>query len=67
MSVANPILRCRAKSGFGTLWNYEESAHKAPIVLGADEGFVIRNLILMGATGVGRWDFLIEWDEGVAA
>lgn len=36
----------------------------APLVLAQDEGFVIRNLILMGATGVGRWDFTVEWDEG---
>lgn len=37
----------------------------APVVFAQDQGFVLRNLILMGATGVGRWDFTIEWDEGM--
>jgi hypothetical protein len=27
------------------------------------EGFIVRNTILMGATGVGRWQFTPEWDE----
>lgn len=62
-----PTTSSGSRSGFGTLWDYRQSAHEAPIVLAADEGFVIRNLILMGATGVGRWDFCVEWDEGVAA
>lgn len=61
-----PTTGSGARSGYGTLWDYKASAHGAPIVLGTDEGFVIRNLILMGATGVGRWDFCVEWDEGVA-
>ena len=59
-----PTTSSGSRSGFGTLWDYRQSAHEAPIVLAADEGFVIRNLILMGATGVGRWDFCVEWDEG---
>jgi hypothetical protein len=50
-------------SGFGTLWD-ARAANAAPIVLTADEGFVIRNTILMGAVGIGRWDFCVEWDEG---
>lgn len=62
-----PTTSSGSRSGYGTLWDYRQSAHEAPIVLAADEGFVIRNLILMGATGVGRWDFCVEWDEGVAA
>ena len=62
-----PIATSGARSGFGTLFDYKASGHEAPIVLGTDEGFIIRNLIVMGAVGVGRWDFLIEWDEGVAA
>ncbi|MBP9863252.1 MAG: hypothetical protein KBD62_35230 [Kofleriaceae bacterium] len=60
-----PTTSSGSRSGYGTLYDYRASAHEAPIVLGADEGFVIRNLILMGATGVGRWDFCVEWDEGV--
>lgn len=34
-----------------------------PLYFKQDEGFVLRNLILMGAIGVGRWDFQVEWDE----
>ena len=56
-----------AGDGYGTLFDADLSAHRAPIVLGQDQGFIVRNLVLMGATGVGRWDFLIEWDEGVLA
>lgn len=37
----------------------------APVVFAQDSGFILRNLILMGATGVGRWDITVEWDEGV--
>jgi hypothetical protein len=38
------------------------------MLLGGDgsttcEGIVIRNTILMGATGVGKWHFTIEWDR----
>lgn len=53
-----------AKEGFGTLWDYRKSRHRAPIMFTQDEGFMIRNTILMGAVGVGRWDFCVEWDEG---
>lgn len=34
-----------------------------PIVLATNEGILIRNTILMGATGVVRCQFLVEWDE----
>ena len=33
------------------------------ILLQNQEGIVVRNLILMGATGVGEWVFTAEWDE----
>lgn len=49
-----------AREGFGTLYDAEKSG---PLYLADDEGLIVRNLILMGATGVGRWDFCIEWDE----
>jgi hypothetical protein len=51
--------------GYGILWDYRQSSHGLPIKFTQDEGFIIRNKILMGATGVGVWDFLVEWDEGV--
>jgi hypothetical protein len=34
-------------------------------VFATSEGFILRNTILMGATGVGKWKFTPEWDEGV--
>lgn len=37
----------------------------APLILSGDEGFIIRNLVLMGAVGVGRWDFTVSYDVGV--
>lgn len=43
---------------------YDARDDYSPIVLGASEGFLIRNTVLMGASGVGRWLFWIEWDEG---
>jgi hypothetical protein len=36
---------------------------RSPLVLAANEGFIVRNTVLMGATGVGRWQFYIGWDE----
>lgn len=36
------------------------------ILLQTQEGVVVRNLILMGATGVGEWAFTAEWDEFAA-
>lgn len=53
-----------AAGNYGTLWDYRMSSHGCPIVLTQDEGFVLRNKVLMGATGVGVWDIKVEWDEG---
>jgi hypothetical protein len=33
------------------------------LILASNEGFVVRNSILMGATGVGKWHFTLEWDD----
>lgn len=57
----------RSTSGIGSQYGtlYDARDEQSPIVLAQDEGFVLRNLILMGAVGVGRWDFCVEWDEGV--
>lgn len=54
-----------ARAGFGTVFGRSraDGGNPDPLVLGASEGFVLRNLILMGATGVGRWDICVEWDE----
>lgn len=51
--------------GYGTLFDARLSTHEAPLVFAQNEGFEIKNLVLMGATGEGFWDFLLEWDEGI--
>lgn len=40
-----------------------DGAVRSPWEFGADEGFVIRNTILMGAAGVGSLIVTMEWDE----
>ncbi len=57
-----PDVTAGAHERFGTLFSSAETG--CPLKLTTNEGIVIRNLILMGATGVGRWDFCVEWDEG---
>lgn len=53
-----------ADDDYGTL--YDASAPNTDhIVLANDEGIVIRNLLLMGAVGVGRWDLKFIWEEGI--
>jgi hypothetical protein len=37
--------------------------HRSPIVLAAEEGILVRNVILMGATGVFNLALNVEWDE----
>lgn len=37
------------------------------IILVNNEGLVVRNTILMGATGVGKWHFTFEWDDCIVA
>ncbi len=39
------------------------STVRSPLILGQNEGFKVRNTILMGATGVATLVFNIEWDE----
>lgn len=51
---------------YGILFDARDDK-SAPLVFDADSGFVVRNTIAMGAGGVGRWDFLMEWDEGTDA
>jgi hypothetical protein len=58
-----PTTSSGAQSAGGILYDARGDTVQ-PLVLAQNEGFIIRNLILMGATGVGRWDFVIEWDEG---
>ncbi len=58
-----PLATGGGAGGYGDLFNVEKNGG-IPLVFGASQGFVIRNLILMGAVGVGRWEFLVDWDEG---
>lgn len=39
------------------------SVVRSPITLAANEGIVLRNLVLMGASGVGTLMVTVEWDE----
>lgn len=39
------------------------ATYSSPITLAQDEGIVVRNVILMGATGVGYITVNVEWDE----
>ena len=50
----------------GTLFDARDdgtSTYRSPIVLAAEEGIVVRNTILMGATGVFNLALNVEWDE----
>lgn len=65
---ANPIAK-------GSIWCGAVGARLEPvkhdytrtalggIVLAENEGLVGRNMVLMGATGVGKWFFTVEWDD----
>jgi hypothetical protein len=45
-------------------WRYDLSqVEPGGVVLKNNEGIIIRNTVLMGATGVGKWTFSVEWDE----
>lgn len=60
-----PVASAAPYNGFGTLFGQPRAlgGNPDPLILGADEGFVLRNYLLMGATGVGTWDFCVEWVE----
>lgn len=60
-----PLASAQSQAPFAALYDARVSRHEAPIVLAQNEGLIVRNLILMGAVGVGRWDFCVEWDEGI--
>lgn len=61
-----PLAATPQGGGFGTVWD-ARAPDADPIVFAQDEGFVLRNTIVMGAVGVGRWDFCVKWDEGTPA
>jgi hypothetical protein len=42
---------------------YDAREDQQTIMLANNEGLIVRNTILMGATGVGTWTFWVEWDE----
>lgn len=69
---ANPFAQCQKYMGAvgaqiqATLLDARDDgdgAVRSPWEFGQDEGFVIRNTILMGATGVGSLIVTMEWDE----
>jgi hypothetical protein len=50
-------------NGLATLWDSRASGDH--LEFDNDEGFIISNEILMGATGVGTLQVCVEWDEGI--
>jgi hypothetical protein len=62
IGITVPTATSGAGSSFGTL--FDGRGENSPIMFTQDEGFILRNTILMGAVGVGRWDIVVEWDEG---
>ncbi len=48
------------------LWDSRDdgaAAVRAPLTIGTNEGIIVRNIILMGGTGVGNFTVNVEWDE----
>ena len=43
---------------------FDAPGDESPLVLAQDEGFMIRNTIVMGTAGVGHWEFTVRWEEG---
>ncbi len=62
-TVGDMLPRAASGGELATLWDSRASGDH--LEFDNDEGFVISNLVLMGATGVGTWTFVVEWDEGV--
>lgn len=57
-----PLAASGESTAPATLWDSRASGEH--LVIAPDEGFIISNTVVMGATGVGDWTFTIEWDEG---
>jgi hypothetical protein len=55
-----------ATAGGAIGWNpiIFEYSECGGLILGTNEGFVIKNTIAQGAAGVGRWYVNVAWDEG---
>lgn len=67
-----PLAATGGNGALGTMWDSRDteireggSVRGDHLMFDNDEGFVISNLILMGATGVGRLIVTVGWDEGV--
>lgn len=65
---ANPICKdsiwaSAIGAKLGPLFYDFTAANQKGILLQNEEGLVVRNLVLMSATGVGEWQFTCEWDE----
>ena len=62
-TVGDTIPHRASGAGLGTLWDSRATGDH--LMFDNDEGFIISNLVLMGATGVGNLTVCVEWDEGV--
>ncbi len=58
-----PLVAGGTQGRGGILWDSRGTSDH--LVFATGEGFIIRNLVLMGAVGVGNWYFDLEWDEGL--
>ena len=68
---AKPVARTSAwmaAIGAGLYQRFDFTAMElGGLIFDSLQGFVVRNSILMGAVGVGRWTITPEWDEVVLA
>lgn len=64
-TVGDEMPAWEAGGGWAPLWDSRESGDH--LEFDNDEGFILSNLTLMGATGVIQLAVKVEWDEGVLA
>lgn len=62
-TVGDEMPSWESGGGFATLWDSRLSGDH--LEFDNDEGFIISNEVLMGATGVGSLYVCVEWDEGI--
>lgn len=62
-TVGDTIPHRASGGGYATLWDSRADGNH--LLFDNDEGFIISNVILMGATGVGNLTVCVEWDEGI--
>lgn len=68
---ANPVAKgsvwCAAVGATMDRWYDFSQLEPGGIILANEEGLIVRNTILMGAAGVGKWQFTVDYDECVVS